>query len=82
MVNGEKNIDRIISLLENFLIGFFVAENISDFEDFFEFDSFLRSKVMNLSWLVSLSKMPPPYQRSKQKLISKSLSPTRLTLTL
>ena len=38
--NGEKNIDRIISLLENFLIGFFVAENISDFEDFFEFDSF------------------------------------------
>ena len=39
-VDGEKNIDKIISLLETFLTGIFVPENISDFEDFFEFDSF------------------------------------------
>ena len=39
-VDGEKSIDKIISLLETFLTGIFVPENISDFEDFFEFDSF------------------------------------------
>lgn len=38
--DGEKNIDRIILLLKDFLTGLFVGENIPDFEDFFEFESF------------------------------------------
>ena len=50
-----------------------MAENISDFEDFFEFDSFPEVESYELKLVGVSSKMPPPYQRSKQKLISKSL---------
>ena len=66
--NGEKNIDRIISLLENFFDWFFVAENISDFEDFFEFDSFPEVESYELKLVGVSFENATPYQRSKQKL--------------
>ena len=37
--DGEKNFEKIVLLLEGFLAGHFVAENIYDFEEFFEFES-------------------------------------------
>ena len=37
--DGKKNLEKIVLLLEGFLAGHFVAENIYDFEEFFEFES-------------------------------------------
>ncbi len=38
--DSVKNFEKIVALLEDYLVGYFVPENIPDFEDFFEFDGF------------------------------------------
>ena len=47
--DGEKNFEKIVLLLEGFLAGHFVAENIYDFEEFFELRASRKWKVMNCS---------------------------------
>ena len=52
--DGEKNFEKIVLLLEGFLAGHFVAENIYDFEEFFEFESFPEAESHELQ-LVGVS---------------------------
>jgi hypothetical protein len=52
--DGEKNFEKIVSLLEGFLAGHFVAENIYDHEEFFAFESFPEAESYELQ-LVGVS---------------------------